>query len=65
MVTPPIKDERRLRSWMENTPIYLQLQWFDTVESVKASTKLKSRRRTTEITSCDAIYLDKLGVVIS
>jgi len=60
-----IKDERRLRSWMENTPIYLQLQWFDTVESVKASTKLKSRRRTTEITSCDAIYLDKLGVVIS
>jgi len=40
---------------MENTPIYLQLQWFDTVENVKVSSILTSKRWTTEITSRDAL----------
>lgn len=57
--------EAKLRSWLSNTPIYLQLQWFDTVESVDISTKLKNRRWTTEITERDALYLEKLGVNIS
>ena len=57
-----LEAERKLKSWIENTPIYLQLQWFDTVENVKVSSILTSKRWTTEITSRDALYLEKLGV---
>ena len=57
-----IAKERKLKSWLASTPLYLQLQWFDTVENTTVSTKLKSKRWTTEITSRDALYLQKLGV---
>ena len=60
-----IQAELNLKSWLNNTPLYLQLQWFDTVESVDVSVKLKNRRWITEITSRDALYLEKLGVSIS
>jgi hypothetical protein len=53
---------KRLKSWVNNTPIYLQLQWFDTVERVDISTKLRNRRWNTEITACDALYLQKIGI---
>ena len=56
--------ENKLRSWLENTPLYLQLQWFDTVERVEVSNKLKTKRWTTEVTSRDNLYLEKLGVSI-
>lgn len=56
--------ESKLKSWLCNTPLYLQLQWFDAVESVDISAKLKSRRWTTEITLRDELYLQKLGVTI-
>ena len=49
-------------SWMENTPVYLQLQWFDTVEEVKVSSELRNNRWNTEITARDALYLEKLGM---
>ena len=54
--------ENRLKVWLKNTPIYLVLQWFDAVEEVKVSTKLLSKRWTTEITGRDQLFLDKLGV---
>lgn len=54
--------EKKLKSWLNNTPIYLVLQWFDTVEEVKVSTKLHSKRWTTEITQRDRMFLEKLGV---
>ena len=57
-----IKLEKKLRSWLENTPIYLQLQWFDVIEGVKISSKLKSARWSTETTSRDKLYLEKLGM---
>ena len=57
-----LEAELKLKSWISNTPLYLQLQWFDTIESVNVSVKLKNRRRTTEMTSRDALYLEKLGV---
>lgn len=60
-----LNNESKLKSWLCNTPLYLQPQWFDTVESVDISAKLKSRRWTTEITSRDELYLQKLGVTIS
>ena len=52
----------KLYNWINNTPLYLQLQWFDTVERVDISTKLRNRRWNTEITACDALYLQKIGV---
>lgn len=56
-----LKQKKKLLSWMKNTPVYLTLQWFDAVEEVKVSTKLLSRRWTTEITARDRLFLDKLG----
>lgn len=53
---------RKLRTWVYNTPLYLQLQWFDTIENVEISTKLHNRRWNTEMTSCDALYLKMLGM---
>jgi transposase len=56
--------ERKLRSWLNNFPTYLVLQWFDTVEGVKVSSKLLSKRWTTEITSRDRLFLEKMGVAL-
>ena len=58
-----LKIKKKLLSWLKNTPVYLTLQWFDTVEEVKVSSKLLSRRWTTEITARDRMLLDKLGVL--
>ncbi len=44
------------------TPAYLQLQWFDTVEEVKISSELRSKRWNTEVTERDRLYLAKLGM---
>jgi len=60
-----IKKELDLKTWLNNTPLYLQLQWFDTVESVDVSVKLKNKRWTTSITMRDALFLEKLGVALS
>lgn len=54
--------ERKLLTWLKNTPVYLVLQWFDVVEEVDISTKLKSKRWTTEITERDKMFLSKLGM---
>ena len=54
--------KKKLLSWMKNTPVYLMLQWYDAVEEVNVSTKLLSRRWTTEITARDRLFLEKLGV---
>jgi hypothetical protein len=59
-----LKKEKKLKSWLENTPIYIILQWFDTVESVTVSSKLHLKRWTTEITQRDKMFLEKLGVVL-
>jgi transposase len=56
--------ESKLKVWLDNSPIYLVLQWFDTVDGVKVSSKLISKRWTTEITSRDRMFLDKIGVTL-
>lgn len=56
------KTKKKLLSWLNNTPVYLTLQWFDAVEEVKVSAKLLSKRWTTEITERDRMFLEKLGV---
>jgi hypothetical protein len=57
-----LKNKKKLLSWLKNTPVYLTLQWFDAVEEVRVSSKLLSRRWTTEITVRDRLFLEKLGV---
>lgn len=57
-----LKTTKKLRTWVNNTPLYLQLQWFDTVEQVEISTKLRNRRWNTEVTSRDALSLEKIGL---
>ena len=54
--------ELKLKSWLDNTPLYLQLQWFDTVENVDISVNLKRNRWNSETTMRDRLYLIKLGV---
>jgi transposase len=56
--------EKNLKSWLDNSPIYLVLQWFDAVEGVKVSSKLLSIRWTTEITLRDKMFLEKMGVTL-
>lgn len=57
-----IDQEKKLRSWLQNTPLYLQLQWFDAIEGVRISSALQTKRWSTETTSRDRLYLEKLGV---
>jgi transposase len=59
-----LKLEKRLKIWLDDSPIYLILQWFDTIEGVKVSSKLLSKRWTTEITLRDKMFLEKMGVVL-
>jgi hypothetical protein len=40
------------------------LQWFDAVEGVKVSSKLISKRWTTEITLRDRMFLEKIGTAL-
>jgi hypothetical protein len=54
--------EKKLKSWLDNSPIYLVLQWFDAVEVVKVSSKLLSKRWSTEITLQDKLFLKKMVV---
>jgi transposase len=56
--------EEKLKTWLDNSPIYLVLQWFDTVEGVKVSSNLLSKRWTTEITLRDKMFLEKIGVTL-
>ena len=57
-----LKTTKKLNSWVNNTPLYLQLQWFDAVESIEISNKLRNRRWNTEVTACDTLYLQKIGL---
>ena len=54
--------ESKLKTWLNNTPLYLQLQWFDVVETVEISSALRTRRFSTEVTLRDQLYLERLGV---
>ena len=47
-----------------NTPVYLQLQWFDTVEEVRVSSELRNKRWNTEVAARDMLYLEKLGQTV-
>jgi len=60
-----LKLEKKLKNWLAESPIYLVLHWFDTVDNVKVANKLRSKRWTTDITSRDKLFLEKFGVRVS
>ena len=41
---------------------YFSKEWFDAVEEVNVSSKLLSKRWTTELTERDRMFLEKMGV---
>ena len=57
-----LKLEAKLKTWLSNTPVYLTLQWFDTIEEVRVSTKILSKRWSSEMTQRDRMFLEKLGM---
>ena len=60
-----LKTTKKLKNWLKNTPLYLQLQWFDAVENIEISAKLRNHRWNTEMTACDTLYLKKIGIDIT
>jgi transposase len=54
--------EKKLKRWLDDSSIHTVLQWFDTVEGVRVSSKLAKKRWTMEITRRDRLFLDKLGI---
>lgn len=54
--------ERKPRTWLENTSLHHVLQWFDTVESMDVSIKLRRRRWNTETTARDRLLPERLGI---
>jgi transposase len=54
--------EKKLKNWLDNTPIYMQLQWFDVIEGIEISSVLHSKRWTSEITKRDKMYVEMLGL---
>lgn len=57
-----LKMRNKLLVWLNNTPLYLVLQWFDTREEVKVSSKIQTKRWSEAITERDQLLLDGLGV---
>jgi len=57
-----LKLEKKLKTWLDTTPVYLVLQWFDSIEEIQVSNKLKTKRWSTELTARDRLFLEKLGV---
>ena len=57
-----LKANQKLLTWIKNTPLYIQLQWFDTVENVNISDTLRNKRWNSETTLRDRNYLTRLGL---
>lgn len=57
-----LDDEKKLLAWIKDKPLYLLLQWFDTVEETRVSTPILTSRWSTEHTLRDRMFLRKLGM---
>ena len=59
-----LSKEIKLKTWLDNTPIYLILQWFDVIENVDVSTEIKQRRWNSAVLERDRLFLEKFGIEI-
>ena len=62
MTKAELNANRKLLTWIKNTPLYIQLQWFDAIEGVAISDTLRTKRWNTETTLRDRNYLMRLGL---
>lgn len=53
---------KKLKTWMENTPVIDQLKWFEPVEEVDVKSPAYNARWTSEMTARDAMFLQRIGV---
>lgn len=54
--------ERKLRNWLRDKSLHFILNWFDTTECTRVSTKMRQKRLRSEITARDQLFLTKLGI---
>ena len=59
-----LKNESKLRSWLENKTLLQILQWFDAVYAMQVETPYGKRTITTETTARDELFLRELGITI-
>lgn len=59
-----LKAEKRLLSWLENKSLHQILLWFDAIETTRVRHNGKVHSWTTEITTRDRLFLEKLGMRI-
>lgn len=58
-----LKREMALKAWLDNRSLIQILEWFDAVTERRIQTPFARRRVTTETTSRDQLFLEKLGVI--
>lgn len=59
-----LKNESKLRSWLENKTLVQILQWFDAVYAMQVETPYGKRIITTETTARDELFLRELGITL-
>lgn len=59
-----LKNESKLRSWLENKTLLQILQWFDAVYAMQVETPYGKRTITTETTARDELFLRELGITL-
>ena len=59
-----LEAEKRLLSWLENKSLHQILLWFDAIESTTVRHNGKVHSWTTEMTTRDRLFLEKLGMRI-
>ena len=58
-----LKNESKLRSWLENKTLLQILQWFDAVYAMQVETPY-GKRTITETTARDELFLRELGITL-
>lgn len=61
---PEFKAEGKHLAWLNHKSVHQQLLWFDVIENVTVSSKVRSRRWNTETTSRDRLSMTKLGILV-
>ena len=60
--TEVLKQERKLKNWLERTSLHNILKWFDTVEYVNVAGLNEAVKWTTECTERDRMFIEQLGM---
>lgn len=59
-----LDNEKKLKTWLDNTSIQEIFDWFDAVEKMDVTTEYAQRTWTTEAIQRDKMFLERLGVTL-